>query len=347
MPDHSQLRGETIRCYNAESVPFPCAMSRALAREAGAVEGGNASKEVRIMAIMPTKRPDWLRVRVPTGENYQELKTLMRSKALHTVCEEARCPNMGECWAHRTATFMILGSVCTRSCGFCAVATGRPQPLDWEEPRRVAEAVQQMGLRHVVITMVNRDELQDGGATIFAATIRWIRRLSPECGIEVLTSDFKGSRPALKVLMDARPSVFSHNVETVPRLYRRVRPQAVYERSLDVLQWAKEMYPDIPTKTGFMLGLGETRDEVLDLMRDIRARDVDIITIGQYLQPTPQHLPIERYVTPDEFRAYQREGMAMGFRTVFSGPLVRSSYHAWDQVKDAGYERREGDVIGS
>ena len=216
--------------------------------------------------IMPTRRPDWLRVRVPTGENYDELKRLMRGKALHTVCEEARCPNIAECWAHRTATFMILGSVCTRSCGFCAVATGRPMAVDWEEPRRVAEATQQMGLRHVVITMVNRDELRDGGATLFAATIRWVRRLNPDCAVEVLTSDFKGSREALKILMDARPSVFSHNVETVPRLYKRVRPQAIYTRSLDVLEWAKQMYPDIPTKTGFMLGLGETRDEVLELL---------------------------------------------------------------------------------
>ena len=294
------------------------------------------------MAIMPVRRPDWLRVRFPTGENYEDLKQLMRSKALHTVCEEARCPNIGECWAHRTATFMILGSVCTRSCGFCAVATGRPMALDWEEPRRVAEAVQQMGLRHVVITMVNRDELRDGGATLFAATIRWIRRLSPDCAVEVLTSDFKGSHDALKILMDARPSVFSHNVETVPRLYKRVRPQAVYQRSLDILQWAKQLYPEIPTKTGFMLGLGETREEVLDLMRDIRAHDVDIITIGQYLQPTPQHLPIDRYVTPAEFREYKQDGMAMGFRHVESGPLVRSSYHAWDQVKEAGIEARAG-----
>ncbi len=290
------------------------------------------------MATIPVRRPDWLRVRVPTGENYEELKQLMRSKSLHTVCEEALCPNMGECWAHRTATFMILGSICTRSCGFCAVATGRPMAVDWEEPRRVAEATQSMGLRHVVITMVNRDELRDGGATVFASTIRWVRRLSPDCAVEVLTSDFKGSREALTILMDARPSIFSHNVETVPRLYRRVRPQAIYERSLNVLQWAREMHPDIPTKTGFMLGLGETHDEVLALMRDIRERGVDIITIGQYLQPTPEHLPIDRYITPEEFREYKDAGKAMGFRHVESGPLVRSSYHAWDQVKAAGIE---------
>jgi lipoic acid synthetase len=285
------------------------------------------------MAVLPERRPDWLRVRLPVGENYNDLKQLMRSKSLHTVCEEARCPNMGECWANRTATFMILGSVCTRSCGFCAVATGRPMALDWEEPRRVAEAVTQMGLNHVVVTSVDRDELHDGGATLFAATIRWIRRLNPTCAVEVLTPDFKGSRDALKVVMDARPDVFNHNVETVPRLYRRVRPQAVYERSLDVLAWAKEMRPEKPTKTGFMLGLGETHDEIVETMRDIKARDVDILTIGQYLRPSPQHLPIERYVPPDEFREYARIGREMGFRNVYSGPLVRSSYHAWDQVK--------------
>ena len=294
------------------------------------------------MAVLPERRPDWLRVRLPVGDNYNDLKQLMRGKALHTVCEEARCPNMGECWANRTATFMILGSVCTRSCGFCAVATGRPMALDWEEPRRVAEAVTQMGLNHVVVTSVDRDELHDGGATLFAATIRWIRRLNPTCAVEVLTPDFKGSRDALKVVMDARPDVFNHNVETVPRLYRRVRPQAVYERSLDVLAWAKEMRPDKPTKTGFMLGLGETHDEIIETMRDIKARDVDILTIGQYLRPSPQHLPIERYVPPDEFREYARIGREMGFRNVYSGPLVRSSYHAWDQVKQLD-ESRAGD----
>lgn len=289
------------------------------------------------MTVIPMeelkRRPDWLRVRVPTGENYDELKSLMRSKALHTVCEEARCPNIGECWAHRTATFMILGSVCTRSCGFCAVATGRPQAVDWEEPRRVAEAAAQMGLRHVVVTMVNRDELRDGGATLFAATIRWIRRANPDCAVEVLTSDFKGDRHSLKILMDARPDVFSHNVETVPRLYKRVRPQAIYERTLDILSWAKEMRPETPTKTGFMLGLGETRDEVLALLGDLRRREVDIVTIGQYLRPTAEHLPIERYISPDEFRDYARAGKAMGIRHVESGPLVRSSYHAWDQLE--------------
>ncbi|HEX6123371.1 MAG TPA: lipoyl synthase [Ktedonobacterales bacterium] len=286
------------------------------------------------MAVMPGKRPEWLRVRVPTGENYEELKRLMRGKALHTVCEEARCPNMGECWGHRTATFMILGSVCTRSCRFCAVATGRPMALDWEEPRRVAEATEQMGLRHVVVTSVNRDELKDGGASFFAATIRAIRRKLPECTIEVLTPDFKGSREALQVVMEARPNVFNHNIETVPRLYKRVRPQAIYTRSLDVLSMAKEMRPETPIKTGFMLGLGETHEEIVEVLRDLRAREVDIVTIGQYLRPTPDHLPIERYVTPAEFREYARIGKEMGIRHVESGPLVRSSYHAWDQLHD-------------
>ncbi|HEY7780297.1 MAG TPA: lipoyl synthase [Ktedonobacterales bacterium] len=285
------------------------------------------------MAITPLTRPDWLRVRLPSGQNYEDLKQLMRSKGLHTVCEEARCPNMGECWGHRTATFMILGSVCTRSCHFCAVATGRPMALDFEEPRRVAEAVTQMGLKHVVVTSVNRDELRDGGATLFASTIRWTRRLNPDCTIEVLTPDFKGSLEALQVVMDARPDVYNHNVETVPRLYRRVRPQAIYDRSLMVLREAKRMAGDKPTKSGFMLGLGETRDEILDLLRDLHASAVDIVTIGQYLRPTPDHLPIERYVPPTEFREYAAIGKELGIPHVQSGPLVRSSYHAWDQVE--------------
>ena len=287
------------------------------------------------MSIPVQRRPDWLKVRAPSGENYEELKTLMRGKSLHTVCEEARCPNMGECWAHRTATFMILGSVCSRSCGFCAVATGRPSTVDWEEPRRVAEATAQLGLRHIVVTSVNRDELHDGGASIFAATIRWIRRLNPTTSIEVLTPDFKGSRDALRVVLDAKPTIFNHNVETVARLYRRVRPQAIYERSLEVLAWAKEMRPEASTKSGFMLGLGEEREEVIQLLHDLKAHNVDIVTIGQYLRPSFQHLPIERYVPPEEFREYAQIGKALGFRHVESGPLVRSSYHAWDQAKAA------------
>jgi lipoic acid synthetase len=287
------------------------------------------------MVAVPERRPDWLRVRLPQGENYIELKNLMRSKALHTVCEEARCPNIGECWGHRTATFMILGRVCTRSCGFCAVQTGRPTELDWGEPRRVAEAVRQMGLRHAVVTSVNRDELQDGGAGMFAATIRAIRRLNPTCAVEVLTPDFKGDRDALQTVIAAQPDIFNHNIETVPRLYKRVRPQAVYERSLQVLQWAKEMNPERPTKSGFMLGLGETWDEVIQTLHDLHAHKVDIVTIGQYLRPTPTHLPIERYWHPDEFRQLAIEGKKIGLRHVESGPLVRSSYHAHSQLQTA------------
>jgi len=258
----------------------------------------------------------------------------MRGKELHTVCEEARCPNIGECWGQKTATFMILGRVCTRSCGFCAVETGRPIGLDWEEPKRVAEAVQKMGLRHAVVTSVNRDELKDGGAALFAATIRWIRRLNPHCTVEVLTPDFKGVYEALQVVIDARPDVYNPNVETVPRLYRRVRPQAIYTRSLQVLKWAKEMNPAAPTKSGFMLGLGETWEEVIEVMHDLREHEVDLLTIGQYL-------PIERYVPLEEFAALKAEGKKMGFRHVESSPLVRSSYHAREQADGASKERGE------
>ncbi len=289
--------------------------------------------------IIPERRPEWLRVRAPQGENYRQVKQLMRGQALHTVCEEARCPNIGECWGHKTATFMILGRVCTRSCGFCAVETGRPVGLDWEEPKRVAEAVQQMGLRYTVVTSVNRDELKDGGAGVFASTIRWIRRLNPECKIEVLTPDFKGSVDALRVVMDAQPNVFNHNVETIPRLYKQVRPQAVYTRSLQVLKWAKEMHPEAPTKSGFMLGLGETWDEILTVMHDMREHNVDILTIGQYLRPSFQHLPIQRYVPLEEYAALKQEGKKLGFKHVEAGPFVRSSYHAHEQADEASKEQ--------
>jgi lipoic acid synthetase len=291
--------------------------------------------------IIPERRPAWLRVQAPRGENYQRLKQLMRGQALHTVCEEARCPNINECWGHKTATFMILGRVCTRSCGFCAVETGHPLGVDWEEPKRVAEAVKQLELKYAVVTSVNRDELKDGGASIFAATIRWIRRLNPGCKVEVLTPDFKGVYDALGVVMKARPDVFNHNVETIPRLYKQVRPQAVYKRSLQVLKWAKEMSPETPTKSGFMLGLGETWDEILAVMHDMREHDVDILTIGQYLRPSFQHLPIQRYVPREEFAALKEEGKKMGFRHVESGPFVRSSYHAHEQSQDA---QSAGDV---
>lgn len=284
---------------------------------------------------IPERRPEWLHVRAPKSENYQQLKQLMRGQSLHTVCEEARCPNIGECWSNKTATFMILGSVCTRSCGFCAVATGRPLGLDWEEPKRVAEAAREMGLRHAVVTSVNRDELKDGGAAVFASTIRWIRRLNPDCKVEVLTPDFKGDTAALRVVMDAKPNIFNHNVETIPRLYKQVRPQAVYQRSLQVLKNAKELYPGTRTKSGFMLGLGETWDEIIQVMHDMREYDIDILTIGQYLRPSFQHLPIQRYATLEEFAALKVEGKKMGFRHVESGPFVRSSYHAHEQADGA------------
>nr|WP_242527231.1 lipoyl synthase [Ktedonosporobacter rubrisoli] len=293
------------------------------------------ARETAMTTMIPERRPAWLKVAAPKGENYKQLKQLMRGQSLHTVCEEARCPNIAECWGHKTATFMILGRICTRSCRFCAVETGRPLGLDWEEPKRVAEAVQQMGLRHAVVTSVNRDELKDGGAAVFASTIRWIRRLNPDCKVEVLTPDFKGDQDALRVVIDAKPDVFNHNVETIPRLYKQVRPQAIYQRSLDVLKWAKEMNPAARTKSGFMLGLGETWDEVITVMQDMRAHDVDILTIGQYLRPSFQHLPIQRYVPLEEFAALKTEGKKMGFRHVESGPFVRSSYHAHEQADEA------------
>jgi lipoic acid synthetase len=285
-------------------------------------------------AVVPldTRRPDWLRVRLPGGPNYQELKGLMRGLELHTVCEEAHCPNIGECWEARTATFMILGDTCTRACGFCAVKTGRPLTLDLGEPVRVAEAIERMGLRHAVITSVNRDELEDGGAGIFAGTIRQVRKRSPECSIEVLIPDFMGSEAALAKVMRARPDILNHNIETVPRLYPQVRPKARYLRSLEVLQRAKRLDATVFSKSGIMLGLGEEREEVLQVFRDLRAHDVEILTVGQYLRPSLNHLPIVRYVTPEEFADLKREALAMGFRHVESGPLVRSSYHAASQI---------------
>jgi lipoic acid synthetase len=272
-------------------------------------------------------RPEWLKVRLPTGPTYENLRKLMRSKELHTVCEEAHCPNMAECWGAGTATFMILGDTCTRSCGFCAVKTGRPGLVDSEEPARVGDAVARMALGHAVVTSVNRDELPDGGAGIFAQTIREIRRQSPGTTVEVLIPDFLGKPEALDAVLEARPEVLSHNVETVARLYPRVRPQARYERSLGVLRRIAER-PGIVSKTGIMLGLGEAKDEVLQVMRDIAAQGTAVLTIGQYLRPSPLHLPIERYWTPAEFAELRDEGMAMGYRHVESGPLVRSSYHA-------------------
>lgn len=281
----------------------------------------------------PKRRPDWIKVRAPQGENYDQIQQLMRKSSLHTVCQEAGCPNMGECWGSGTATFLILGDICTRSCRFCDVKHGRPLPLDWDEPERVAQAVQAMGLQHAVITSVNRDERADGGAPIFAALIRRIRELQPGCSVEVLIPDFKGSIDALKIVMDARPEILNHNVETVPSLFKKVQPQDHYEWSEAVLRNAKKLDPEVLTKSGIMLGLGETLAEVKDVMRDLHAWDVDILTIGQYLQPSRRHLPIERYYTLEEFAELKAYGLEIGFRWVESAPLVRSSYHAVEQVR--------------
>jgi lipoyl synthase len=273
-------------------------------------------------------RPEWLKVRLPMGPQVEELRRLMRSKSLHTVCEEAHCPNMAECWGAGTATFMILGDTCTRSCGFCAVKTGKPTELDLTEPAHVGEAVARMGVKHAVVTSVNRDELEDGGAEMFAETIREIRRQSPGTSVEVLIPDFRGVLGALDIVLAERPEIMNHNVETVPRLYPRVRPQARFERSLEVLRRTKARAPTLVCKTGIMVGLGETTDEVLDTMRAIAQQGTDVLTIGQYLRPSPEHLPIERYWTPAEFAELRDAGMTMGFDHVEAGPLVRSSYHA-------------------
>ncbi len=277
-------------------------------------------------------RPDWLRVKFFNGPNYQDLKRIMRTLGLNTVCESARCPNMGECWEHRTATFMILGNICTRACGFCAVPSGKPaSPPDELEPERVAEAVDRMGLRYAVVTSVNRDDQPDGGAAIFARTIAEIRGRVPDCKVEVLIPDFRVDWQALETVVGARPDVLNHNTETVPRLYRDVRKGAIYERSLELLRRAKSLAPEMPTKTGLMLGLGEAREEVLAAMQDLAAQGTNILTLGQYLQPTREHLPIVRFVHPDEFAEYKKLGEQMGFAHVESGPLVRSSYHAFEQ----------------
>ena len=286
------------------------------------------------MATMTrSPRPDWLKVRLPTGDDYFRLKGIMRDKGLHTVCEEARCPNVAECWGQGTATFMILGDVCTRSCGFCAVKTGLPQVLDQDEPRRVADAVEAMGLTHAVITSVNRDELPDGGAVMFARTIEAVRERMPDTSIEVLIPDFKGSHASLQTVLGARPEILNHNIETVPRLYRHVRPGASFAQSVELLRRVKEIRNDIVSKTGIMLGLGESLDEVKAVMRElVDDAGVDVFTIGQYLQPTKEHLQVERFVHPDEFRELADRGRAIGFRHVEAGPLVRSSYHAAKQI---------------
>ncbi len=282
----------------------------------------------------PKRRPPWIKVRAPSGETYEMVRSLMRSKELNTVCEEAMCPNIGECWGAGTSTFLMLGDTCTRSCGFCDIKTGRPNIMDWQEPERVAQAVSRMKLRHVVITSVNRDERKDGGAPIFAMVIRRIRQLQPGCSIEVLIPDFKGNREALQIVMDAQPEILNHNVETVPRLFRKVQPQDHYEWAETTLRNAKEMDPLVLTKSGIMVGLGETFDEVVSVMEDLAQWGVDILTIGQYLQPSKKHLSIDRYYEPEEFESFKRIGKELGFKWIESGPLVRSSYHAAEQVRE-------------
>ncbi len=284
---------------------------------------------------LPERKPSWLKVRAPGGPNYSRLKQLMRELDLHTVCEEAHCPNVGECWEHGTATFMILGDVCTRNCGYCAVAHGRPPKFDPDEPSRVAAAIAEMRLQHAVITSVDRDDLPDYGAGIFAETIRQIHAQLPGCSVEVLVPDFQGDEDAIRAVLGAGPEIYNHNTETVPRLYKRARPGGRYQRVMSIFRLAKRAAPQIPTKTGIILGLGETIEEVLAVMGDLRAVDVDILTLGQYLRPSNDHLPLDRYYTPDEFRELKRLGMEMGFRHVEAGPLVRSSYHAWEQVQAA------------
>jgi lipoic acid synthetase len=285
--------------------------------------------------ILPPRRPEWLKAKAPVGPNYHELKVLTNRLRLHTVCESARCPNIGECWEQRTATFMILGDVCTRRCGFCAVPKGAPYPIDHEEPERVAAAVAELDLEYAVVTSVNRDDRKDGGAEMFARTIRAIRRMRPGCRVEVLVPDFQGSLEALAIVMEARPDVLNHNMETVPRLYRQVRPGARYEQSLRLIATAHKLDSRVATKSGMMLGLGENRSEILNAMRDLVRHDCQILTLGQYLRPSLDHLPIARYVSPDEFSELKYEGERMGFAHVEAGPLVRSSYHARTQLASA------------
>lgn len=282
------------------------------------------------------RKPPWLKVKAPGGPNYASLKHLIRKLNLHTVCEEAHCPNVGECWEHRTASFMILGDVCTRNCAYCAVAHGTPEPYDPEEPRRLAEAVAHMGLRHVVITSVDRDDLPNGGAEAFAGCVREIRQRLSDTSVELLIPDFKGSDRALGIVVASQPDILNHNLETIQRLYRIARPGGRYDRALRLLRRAKVMDPSLLTKSGIMCGLGEDWDELMQAMRDLRAQGVDILTLGQYLRPSASHLPVTRFYTPEEFAELEHVGLAMGYRHVESGPLVRSSYHAWDQAQAAG-----------
>lgn len=285
---------------------------------------------------LPERKPSWLKVKAPGGPNYMRLKHLMRELDLHSVCEEAHCPNVGECWEHGTATFMILGDVCTRNCAYCAVAHGRPPKYDISEPHRVAQAIAHMRLQHAVITSVDRDDLPDFGAWVFAETIRQIHERIPGCSVEVLVPDFQGNEDSIRAVLEAGPEIYNHNTETVPRLYKKARPGGRYPRVMEIFRYAKRIAPDIPTKTGMILGMGETIEEVVAVMRDLREVDVDILTLGQYLRPSDAHIRLDRYYTPEEFRQLYEIGMEMGFRHVESGPLVRSSYHAWEQVQAAG-----------
>jgi lipoic acid synthetase len=277
------------------------------------------------------KRPDWLKIKLPVGDNFNDVRNLMRKQKLNTVCEEANCPNIAECWNHRTATFMILGDICTRTCGFCNVKSGLPTELDLAEPGRVVESIKELQLRHTVITSVNRDELKDGGAEMFKEVVRLCREEVPDCTVEILIPDFKGEEHAFEIIMQSPPDILNHNLETVERLYHVVRPQAKYERSLELIRWFKQK--GLKTKSGLMVGIGEKPDEVIDVMNDLVSHGCDILTIGQYLQPTKRHLPVDRFVTPDEFNMYKEEGLKIGFKIVESSPLVRSSYHADEQAR--------------
>jgi lipoyl synthase len=288
--------------------------------------------QIEVSPPLRQPKPEWLRAKAPVGNNFHNLKKLARGLGLHTVCESAQCPNIGECWNHRTATFMLLGDICTRRCGFCAVPKGKPEAIDWQEPQRVAEAVATLGLKHAVVTSVNRDDDNVGGARIFAETIRQIRALTPDCRVEVLIPDFQGLEEPLRIVLDARPDVLNHNTESVPRLYRVVRSGARYQRTLDLLENAKKFSPGMVTKSGVMVGLGESMEELVDVFRDLGQRGVDILTIGQYLRPSKDHLPIARFYTPAEFQFMKEEALRFGFRHVESGPLVRSSYHAHEQA---------------
>jgi len=291
--------------------------------------------QIELGPAVRTPKPQWLRAKAPVGENFHALKKLARGLGLHTVCESAQCPNIGECWNHKTATFMLLGDLCTRRCGFCAVPKGRPAPIDWEEPRRVAEAVAQLGLKHAVVTSVNRDDDNLGSAGVFAQTIREIRALTPDCRVEVLIPDFQGGEQALRIVLDAQPDVLNHNTETVPRLYRAVRSGARYERTLALLEKAKKISPGMVTKSGVMVGLGESTQELVEVFRDLGRQGVDILTVGQYLRPSKDHLPIARFYQPEEFAYLREQALRFGFRHVESGPLVRSSYHAHEHAEAA------------